>query len=122
MKTDREASVDIGAWVAALVQEVPVREVTEMVGTGARLASPSHTVSNDAEKSSPYLHGSELIASRMIHGSFSPLAPSKAFIPRNFERSTVLRFLLLMSTALGGASFLHEHLALRELLAGYARD
>ena len=42
MKRDREAIVDIGAWVAALVQEVPVREVTEMVGTGARLASLSH--------------------------------------------------------------------------------
>ena len=42
MKRDREASVDIGAWVAALVEEVPAYEGTEAVGTGARLASMSH--------------------------------------------------------------------------------
>ena len=42
MKTDREAIVYIGAWVAALVQEVPVREGTEAIGTGARLAAMRH--------------------------------------------------------------------------------
>ena len=42
MKRDREAALDIGAWVAALVQDVPVREGTEAIGAGARLASPSH--------------------------------------------------------------------------------
>ena len=78
-------------------------------------------MSNDAEKSSPYSHGSELITSQMIHWSFAPLAPSKAFTPRNFERSTDLQFLSPMFTALGGAIFLHEPFALCELMAGCAR-
>ena len=42
MKRDREASVGIGAWVAALVQEAPVREKTKAIGTKARLTSLSH--------------------------------------------------------------------------------